>query len=238
MQLREDLCYGNYFVYEVTTTGICTTKINRNAVLLTIEVLDPVTTIAKTITPAGWATYCSPYALDFSEPIENLKNAYYVTGIKANGTSMVLLPITGQVPAGTGILLEGEGECLIPILSGSAASTQGNLLVGVLEPTLLEAKTIYVLMKEEAGVGFYLNNNDFTVGAQTAYLPVDAINQRQAVPTEARSYRFVDEQDATGIGTLRTMPIMDGRYYNLQGQRVVTPTKGIYIVNGKKIIIK
>jgi hypothetical protein len=93
-------------------------------------------------------------------------------------------------------------------------------------------------MKEEAGVGFYLNNNDFTVGAQTAYLPVDAINQRQAVPTEARNFRFVDEQDATGIATLRTMPIMDGRYYNLQGQRVVTPTKGIYVVNGKKIIIK
>ncbi len=238
LQRQNDLSGNGYYLCKATKDGVGTVNFPRYTVIYSVEVFSQLPPVAKTITPAGWATYCSPYALDFSEPIENLKNAYYVTGIKANGTSMVLLPITGQVPAGTGILLEGEGECLIPILSGSAASTQGNLLVGVLEPTLLEAKTIYVLMKEEAGVGFYLNNNDFTVGAQTAYLPVDAINQRQAVPTEARNFRFVDEQDATGIGTLRTMPIMDGRYYNLQGQRVVTPTKGIYIVNGKKIIIK
>jgi hypothetical protein len=49
---------------------------------------------------------------------------------------------------------------------------------------------------------------------------------------------FGVESSATGIGTLKAQTIEDGVYYNLQGQRVDNPTKGLYIVNGRKVIIK
>lgn len=49
---------------------------------------------------------------------------------------------------------------------------------------------------------------------------------------------FGAETSPTGIGTVKVQTIADGVYYNLQGQRVDNPTKGIYIVNGKKVIVK
>ena len=49
---------------------------------------------------------------------------------------------------------------------------------------------------------------------------------------------FGAETLPTGIGTVKVQTTADGVYYNLQGQRVDNPTKGIYIVNGKKVIVK
>ena len=238
---RNDLSYGNCHIYQVNTSGISTINLARNSVIYTVEVLNAIDnpTVTKTISAAGWATYCSPYALDFSSPIENLTKAYYVTGVKANSTVLTLLEINGPVPAGTGVLLQGEGECQIPILSGSGASTEGNLLVGVLEATQLEANTIYVLLKENNKVGFFRNNNAFTVSAQTAYLPAEAIENLMAVPTEARSYQFLDDSEINGVQEVRSRN-NDGRnsIYNLQGQRVSTLRRGVYIINGKKYVKK
>lgn len=239
VKYEENLCYGNYNIYSVTKTGVCTFTFSRYTIIYSIEVFDVMNTVTKTISAAGWATYCSPYALDFSSPIENLTKAYYVTGVKANSTVLTLLEINGPVPAGTGVLLQGEGECQIPILSGSGASTEGNLLVGVLEATQLEANTIYVLLKENNKVGFFRNNNAFTVGAQTAYLPAEAIENLMAVPTEARSYQFLDDSEINGVQEVRSRN-NDGRnsIYNLQGQRVSTLRRGVYIINGKKYVKK
>ena len=58
--------------------------------------------VSKTVTAAGWATFCSPYALDFSSAIANLEAAYLVTG--ATGDVVDLDEVTGTVPAGTGLL--------------------------------------------------------------------------------------------------------------------------------------
>ena len=53
------------------------------------------------------------------------------------------------------------------------------------------------------------------------------------------SLMFGAEVSTTGIQTLqKNQSVQDGVYYNLQGQRVDNPTKGLYIVNGKKVIIK
>jgi hypothetical protein len=44
--------------------------------------------------------------------------------------------------------------------------------------------------------------------------------------------------NVTGIGAVKSINKEDGAYYNLAGQRVAQPQKGLYIVNGKKVIIK
>ncbi|MBR1665556.1 MAG: hypothetical protein IJ699_04950, partial [Bacteroidaceae bacterium] len=55
----------------------------------------------------------------------------------------------------------------------------------------------------------------------------------------ARGFFLLDGSDATGIGTaLMNKEAMNSEVYNLQGQRVAAPTKGLYIVNGKKAIVK
>lgn len=199
--------------------------------LLVLKKGTPATTVAKTITDAGWATYCSPYALDFSKTIENLTQAYFVTGVEADGATLKLQPITGSVPAGTGILLQGEGACQIPVVSGSTTSTAANKLVGVLSTTVKEAGTVYVLLQEQGRTAFFRNNNAFTLSAQTAYLPSDF--SADAV----RFYNITDE--TTGIaGVSRRMDEVKGSVYNLNGQRVEKARKGLYIQNGRKAFVK
>ena len=143
---------------------------NAAAMLIAGENLDA-EQASTTITAAGWATYCSPYALDFTGDIANLTNAYIVIG--ATGSTLNLTSVKGnKVAANTGILIEGsEGTVTIPVAASGTDYSATNKLVGVLANTVKEAESIYVLMDETAGVGFYKNNNEFTVGANTAYLP-------------------------------------------------------------------
>ena len=48
----------------------------------------------------------------------------------------------------------------------------------------------------------------------------------------------LDENDVTAIEAVKTKNVENGQFFNLAGQRVAQPTKGLYIVNGKKVIIK
>ena len=88
--------------------------------------------------------------------------------------------------------------------------------------------THYILANESAGVGFYkVYSEGNSMGTNTAYLKV--LTSVDA----ARSFLWFDE--STGINAVEKAKI-DGEAYNLAGQRVTNPTKGLYIVNGKKVI--
>ena len=83
------------------------------------------------------------------------------------------------------------------------------------------------------GDAFYLaKSTGTTVASGKAYLQLSA--QAEA---GARVLRFADEE-TQGINAISTFKANDGAYYNLSGQRVVNPTKGLYIKNGKKTIVK
>ncbi len=205
--------------------------INRYACLQSVSIFDAVpASVTKAISSAGWATYCSPYVLDLANASAGLTNAYIVTG--ATGSTLNLTSVkSGTVPANTGILLEGtEGDITIPVVTSSSTSVSANKLVGVTASTKKDANSIYVLMKETAGVGFYKNTNAFTVGANTAYLNVSDF-------AAAREF-FLFTETTTGINNVECGKLNVEGYYNLNGQRVAQPTKGLYIVNGKKVAIK
>ena len=208
-------------------------KFNQSATL--DYILVKASTQKKSISAAGWATYCSPYALDFSSAIDNLDAAYIVTG--GDGGVLTKEAVTTTVPANTGLLLKGSaGTVNIPVVASSSTDVSANKLVGVTVATEKAQNTAYVLMNDATnGLGFYLNSNEtaFTVGANTAYLPANFTG------SGARGFFLLDGSDATGIGTaLMNKEAMNSEVYNLQGQRVAAPTKGLYIVNGKKAIVK
>lgn len=178
------------------------------------------------ITIAGYATYCSPYALDFSE-VEGLK-AYVA---KINGSNVTFEEVT-TAPAKTGLLLKAaKGEYTVkPIATATATESA---LVGVLEDTKVSAG-IFVLMDGEKGVGFYTTKNEFTVGANTAYIPALTTGDN------ARSFIALNFGDntTTAIEGVATVTMESDAVFNLQGQRVNAAKKGLYIVNGKKMILK
>lgn len=188
--------------------------------------------VSKPITAAGWATFCSPYALDLKNA-EGLDDAYIVTG-GSNGVLTKSSVKGGTVPANTGLLLKGnEGTATIPVVATSETDVTGNILKGVTEATKIDAGTGWVLMGSPK-LGFYKNNNDFTVGANTAYILVSDL----PVPLAARaSYLLFD--DMTGISQVAGSEVKtSGAVYNLNGQRVSQPVKGLYIIDGKKVVIK
>lgn len=214
-------------------------KIPANNVLKTIVIYNPVEnpTVSKTISAAGWATYCSPYALDFSDNIENLTDAYIVTG-GANGVLTKSSVKGGTVPANTGLLLKGtEGTVTIPVVASSTTDVSSNIMIGVTANTDIAAGTGWVLMNDATnGLGFYKNINAFTVGANTAYIPLSKLPE----PTNnARGFFSLFEDETTGVQELKNSRIEELKnYYDLQGRRVAQPTKGLYIKNGCKIVIK
>ena len=117
------------------------------------------------------------------------------------------------------------------ITGEGATDATGNALIGVNEQTVVDKKGIFVLLKGDKGVGFYKTTAEsFTVGANTAY--IDAI-----AGDNARSFIALDGE-TTAIEGIATEKVMNGEVYNLQGQRVVKAQKGLYIINGKKVVIK
>jgi len=171
--------------------------------------------VSKTISSEGWSTYCSPYILDFT-------------------SAMTKTPVTGAVPAGTGLLLKGtaSAEVAIPVAATAGFDVTANKLVGVTASETLDAKGGYVLMTSPS-LAFYQNNNDFTLSANSAYLPAGFDG------TSAPVFLLFSGSEATGINAVQgSQSKANGEYYNLNGQRVDQPTKGLYIVNGKKVVVK
>ena len=226
--------YKNIVIPEGASLCFIQESGNSN-VLLDYVTLTKVQNVSKTITNAGWATYCSPYALDFTSAIEHLDAAYIVTG-GADGV-LAKSEVTGTVPANTGLLLKGEGDCVIPVVaSGDASNVSGNKLEGVTVATPKAQNTIYVLMATGSnGLGFYKNANEtaFTVGANTAYLPADFTASAPVL------FYSLFDNETTGINTLNVENgTLNGKVFDLQGRQVAKPVKGLYIVNGKKVVIK
>ena len=183
------------------------------------------------VSEAGLATYASNFDLDFTG--KSVK-AY----IAVEDADAVKLTQINKVPKNTGILLRGAGTHTIPVATGDLDATTGNLFVrGEGEAVATDAgngKTNYILNVVNNELGFY-KANDKMVATNRAYLQTDVTpdaNARIAII-------FDDEGKTTGINaTLMNNERMNNEVYNLNGQRVAKPTKGLYVVNGKKVVIK
>lgn len=168
----------------------------------------------------GYATLASQKALDFSA-VDGL-TAYIVSSTTATEATLTSV---ASAPAATGLVLKGEAgaEYTIPAVE-SADAVSGNLLVAAVGATTVEAESVYVLdgstFKVFAGT---------QIPAGKAYLP-KADGARQLTLFFA---------DATGIDdNLNPNANLNGNVYDLQGRRVAKPGKGVYIVGGKKVIVK
>ena len=180
----------------------------------------------------GWATFASDYPLDFTN-VSGL-TAYKVTGY--SGTSITKEPVT-TVPAGTPLLLNGTANTTYNIpVAKSFSSVSGNLLVaGTGASVGYEAGyTRYVLGVNDGAAEFQKlvdGGSSATVAAGKAYLQFTGA-------VEAKALRFNFDDEATAIEGISAEQTGDDTIYNLSGQRVINPTKGIYVKNGKKFIIK
>ena len=187
-----------------------------------------------TIGSTGVATFSCTHALDFTG-----------TGITANiiteankATGVLTKVAKTQVPANTGLFLEGSaGTVEVPVLV-SADAIAGNMLVAgpgtTVNPTYGDYTNFILTTNNGASATpkfFKVNSEGNEVAKGKAYL--------QILTTElnARSF-FWFEDETTAIEAVKQEIKANGEFFNLAGQRVAQPTKGLYIVNGKKVIMK
>ena len=182
---------------------------------------------------SGYATFCSPYALDFSE-VSDIK-AYIASGFNPATGTLVLTRVT-EVPSGEGLYIVGTpGEYEVP--KTTTSMFYSNLLKGVTEATNISPTegnmTNFILANGIHGVAFYTLSATGDLAAGKAYLqlPTTSVSNVKAISID------FDDDDATAIHDIEGC-IKAENIYNMQGQKVNQPKQGLYIVNGKKVLFK
>ena len=178
-----------------------------------------------------YTTFCRDFNVDFSAAT-GLKAGVATTDL--NGT-MLKLTVKTSIPAGTGVVLKklNEGEYKLKIAEESPEAIVGNKLVGVVAPTAIP-------QTDGDNTNFVLKDGVFKkVSADNNTLPAGKAYLQLPTSSTTRSLSFSFEDDATGFDTTTIQTqIEDGHCYNLAGLHVGNSTKGLYIINGKKVVVK
>ena len=199
---------------------------------VTIDAKDDGYEISRTV-GAGYATVCLPVDVTLPDGVK----AYSLSG--ANSTNVTFDEITGTtltantpyvVYSASGFsLTTGEQKNDLNLTATAGTATAGGVtMTGTLQ-SIDGSATIWAL--HSGKISKFTNGK---IGAFRAYFT----NVSGSAPLQAI---FRDGDGTTGIGSIEadgTVRVMDGAVYNLAGQRVQNPQKGLYIVNGKKVIIK
>lgn len=183
------------------------------------------------VSDAGYATYATTN--NIVVPEGNDVEVMTVTVNKDNSTISLNKVEAGTViPAKTGILVKaaaGNHDFVVTSDKSeeSEALTNNDLKAATTDETS-DGATYFALTKIGEKVGFALVANGVVIPASKAYLKV---------PAESTAKFFGLDGEATGINSVKTAKA-DGAYYTLEGVKTTKPIKGLYIHNGKKIVVK
>ena len=244
----------NYFPWVVITGNSQSSRYSNDDGSATYATANPkvtITTVSTNTAPVqigenGYTTFASRYSLDLTNV--NLPSGLkaYKAAIDAENSKVRFTEINQTIPANTGVLLEGTAgqTYAIPVANSGTALDGNDFLVNSTGGTFTaDDGYTYFGMKKATSASDALVFATFAPGSvaiptDKAYLKV----LTSSLPATARQLicSFSDETP-TGISATqndREKTINDEFIYNLNGQRVNKPSKGLYIVNGKKVIFK
>ena len=178
----------------------------------------------KAVGDAGYATMVIPFS---TSTLPAGVEAYNITG---NNDNVLTTTTAEAIVANKPVMLKNAGEYNFTASNVAIAATtdgvQNNgLLYGAYSAKAVPTADTYVLQKHNDDVNFYKAVDGLTVNPFRAYLTASA-----------GARLTFDFNETNGIKSVETTA--DNRIYNIQGVRVDNPTKGLYIVNGKKAIVK
>ena len=184
---------------------------------------------------AGWRTFfdaTQAYTVDANTT---------VYAAQANGSKIKLVSFTDGIPAGTPVILHTSSSAdshkmtLTKVASVEATVPSDNILAATSATTTDLSAGVYRLgYKASDGIGFY-SYASATAPAGIIYIAKDALG------SGAPSFIGfeIGDDNTTGVNEVRSqMDDVRGDFYDMQGRKVAQPTKGLYIVNGKKYIVK
>lgn len=197
--------------------------------------------------PAGWTVETSPivYAHLNSDGEGNYWATFYneSVGFTADATTSVYTAKVSSgkekveltavddktIPAGNAVVLKSSAATATLTYDVAATGTLADNELLASATDITTPSNTYMLTKGTSGVGFY-HWTGTDIPANRGYLVISGAGAREFVPIDGM---------ATGISEMSDVRRKtDDAYYDLQGRRVLYPTKGIYVKNGKKIIFK
>lgn len=206
-----------------------------------------------------WATFSNPTNdVTLSVPSDRTLKVYNAT---VSGGKMTLTQrYDNQVAKEEGVLLKTDGEYVNAKANetnelATAFSDENHLVATPAEAKTVTAETgcklyrlTYNKAEKKEGLGFYLGVDDGKSLKATpgkAYLQVSENEAKDPSSAAlARSFVFGGGNETTGIEGITIMGTDVQRHgtiegiFDLQGRKIVNPTKGIYIKNNKKVVIK
>ena len=189
-----------------------------------VETSKPSITISRS---GNWGTIILPFDAAIPEGL----TAYSCTGVDDN--DKLTLESVDAFKANTPYIIKGTCDAT---LTGDAQGTQlsytSGLLTGVYTAATIPASsgntTNYVLQTQADGQAFYKVDTDFTATPYKCYLTVTS--------SEVKAF-FLDFGGEDAINGIEA-ETENAEIFNLAGQRVNKAQRGIYIVNGKKVLVK
>ena len=214
-------------------------KINQSAELDYIiirKTADLPSTATLSVTSAGYSTFSSDYNLDFSENTD--VTAYVATAV---ATGSVTMTSVTTVPAKTGLYIKSNTgaaveSTAINVTTSAVAAPETNYLkpgTGASVAASTEGAYHYVLASQDDEVGFFNLAEATVVAAGKAYL--ETTTDIKPASGNAR-VAIIFDGETTGIKSVHDSATTINGCYNLSGQRISQPSKGLFIVNGKKVI--
>ena len=190
-----------------------------------------------TVSSAGYSTFSCNYAVDLST-LSNVK-AYTASNIEDG--KVIMTKQANKVPANTGLFIQSTERtavnATVSVVGNSAASSWSDTnLLKAADGSLVAASTDalyhYVFAKQNDELGFYNLADALIIPAGKAYLETTTALTTSGNAKVALSF----EGEATGINEVNAVENND--WYTINGIRVAVPTKGLYIHNGKKVMVK
>lgn len=199
---------------------------NKKVQLKSLEIKEDPDVVLTLNNTYKYSTFCSDWNVDFSGVTD--VEAYKAT---VNGNVVSTERVKGKVKAGEGLLIKNVGNVTsvtLPV-AHDAVALENNCLKGVtknMEASAFVGKNAYILANDKEFKYIDPAKSEGTLQKGKAYLDCTA------EPGAKPSTLFIGE--ATAINGIAVEKNADNAIYNLQGMRVKTPTKGLYIINGKK----
>ncbi len=198
-------------------------------------------TIEWEMTSAGWGTLILPFAVEDEEVLSGLTlYAGSALSLDSDGTTITVSDASETIAANTPYLVSGTTAKTYEF-TGVATNTQNSYQAGMLVGTLVDlsqdAGTLsddgsqYVLQNHDGEVAFYPITDEsegVTLDAYHCYLTTDG--------TEVTAFHLPGM--STGIVAVESDVIANDAIYDLSGRRVAKAVKGVYIMNGKKVLVK
>ena len=199
-----------------------------------------------TMNGLGIMSYASDNVLDFSN-ISDL-TAHYASGFTstANNAGVLTMKQTETTPAGEGLMLKGTANetFYVPALFNlTPEALTGNNLKGLTKITEVETtegnKTNFILSQQKGVIAWYPLAAKYALKAHSAYLQLLTNDVFTNEGTRAISMEFEDGV-TTGFIQIATDDVEDGDWYGIDGVKFnQKPTqRGVYINNGRKVIVK